>query len=317
MLAATAEPGVVTWPVWTTTARVVSADPAAVDAAVAAVQKTLAAVDAAANRFDADSEVNRLCSGTAGSPRPVGAVLWCLLEAAVNVAAATGGLVDPTIGSTLSDLGYDRSITALADGTGRPLPVRVRRAVGWREIHMQRELRTVHVPAGCEIDLGATAKAWAADSAASAAAAATGAGVLVSLGGDLAFAGPAPEDGWPVRISDDHSRPRDSDPLVVARDGALATSSTAVRGWWSGRQRLHHIVDPRTGQPADGPWRTASVAAKTCVAANAAATAALILGSAAVGWLEARALPARLVAHDGAVTTVAGWPNGDAATWVR
>jgi thiamine biosynthesis lipoprotein len=73
---------------------------------------------------------------------------------------------------------------------------------------------------------------------------------------------------------------------------------------------LHHIVDPRTGQPAGGPWRTVSVAAVTCADANAAATAAIVAGSGALDWLAEAGLPARLVSHDGTVTRAGGWPAG-------
>ncbi|HEV7627251.1 MAG TPA: FAD:protein FMN transferase, partial [Streptomyces sp.] len=71
---------------------------------------------------------------------------------------------------------------------------------------------------------------------------------------------------------------------------------------------MHHIVDPRTGAPAEGGWRTVSVAARSCVDANTATTASIVLGPAAPGWLSERRLPARLVADDGTAHTVAGWP---------
>jgi thiamine biosynthesis lipoprotein len=72
---------------------------------------------------------------------------------------------------------------------------------------------------------------------------------------------------------------------------------------------LHHIVDPRTGLPAGGPWRTASVAAATCADANAAATAAIVARERAEAWLVAAGVPARLVGHDGEVRYLGGWPT--------
>jgi len=74
---------------------------------------------------------------------------------------------------------------------------------------------------------------------------------------------------------------------------------------------MHHIIDPRTGQPARGPWRTASVAAATCAEANAASTAAIVAGDDAVGWLIAAALPARLIGHEGRIVRTGGWPQAD------
>src|SRR5439155_2155330 len=163
------------------------------------------------------------------------------------------------------------------------------------------------VPAGVELDLGATAKALACDRAATAAAAVAG-GVLVAVGGDVAVAGATPAGGWPVRIADDHAAPLDvPGPTVALGGGGLATSSTTVRRWRSGAVELHHLVDPRTGRPAESPWRTVSVAARTCVDANVASTASFLLED-APGWLESRRLPARLVSIGGESTVVAGWP---------
>jgi thiamine biosynthesis lipoprotein len=163
------------------------------------------------------------------------------------------------------------------------------------------------------LDFGATAKALAADRAAAAIAAATGGGVLVNLGGDIAVAGPPPGEGWLVGVVDDatfdttaaSARTREA---IVIRDGGLATSSVLGRAWRRGDARLHHIIDPRTGMPASSCWRTVSVAARTCVAANTASTAAIVRGERAVAWLEGLGLPSRLVRQDGSVVTVANWP---------
>jgi FAD:protein FMN transferase len=174
---------------------------------------------------------------------------------------------------------------------------------------MDPERRAVRVPAGSELDLGATAKALVADRAASSACAAAGCGVLVSLGGDVAVAGEPPSRGWPIRVADDHAAGLDAPgPVVSIAGGGLATSSTAVRRWRAGEVELHHIIDPRTGRSAVTPWRTVTVAAATCVDANVAATAAIVLGGDAPAWLAARALAARLVSETGAATCAAGWP---------
>jgi thiamine biosynthesis lipoprotein len=134
--------------------------------------------------------------------------------------------------------------------------------------------------------------------------------VLVSLGGDVAVAGEPPIGGWSIQLADDHAAPPDGPgPVVAIHSGGLATSGTTVRRWRSGRIELHHIVDPRTGRPAVTPWRTVSVAAASCVDANIASTAAILLGPAAEGWLLGRQLPARLVDTAGATVRVAGWPS--------
>ncbi len=155
------------------------------------------------------------------------------------------------------------------------------------------------------LDLGATAKALASDRAADAAARAAGCGVLVSLGGDVAVRGPAPGDGWPIGVADDH-RARGPVPTVLVRGGGLATSSTTQRRWRRGGQVVHHILDPRTGLPPEPVWRTVSVAAASCVAANTFSTAAIVWGAEAPDRL--RGVPARLVGEDGDVVTTGGWP---------
>jgi thiamine biosynthesis lipoprotein len=180
---------------------------------------------------------------------------------------------------------------------------------GWRCVEVDERERVVRLPPGVELDLGATAKALAADRAAAAGAAAAGAGVLVSLGGDVAVAGPPPEGGWPILVADDHARLDEAGPTVAIESGGLATSGTAVRRWRAGGAVLHHLIDPRTGRPAVSPWRTVSVAGASCVDANIASTAAVVLGDAAPEWLGERRLPARLVSTAGDVALVAGWPS--------
>ena len=82
-----------------------------------------------------------------------------------------------------------------------------------------------------------------------------------------------------------------------------------MRRWLRGGHDVHHLINPESGRPADEYWRTASVAAASCVDANIASTAAIVMGPDAPRWLEERRLPARLVARDGSVARVAGWPE--------
>ena len=97
--------------------------------------------------------------------------------------------------------------------------------------------------------------------------------------------------------------------LVRLAGGAVATSSVTCRQWRRGGRLMHHIVDPQSGRPATGPWRTVSVAAASCAEANAAATAAIVAGDRAEAWLAETGLPARLVAQGGAVRLLGGWPE--------
>jgi thiamine biosynthesis lipoprotein len=275
-------------------------------AACAAVGRELDAIDRACSRFRSDSELSRV--NRAGGKRvAIGPLLVEALRVALDAARSSGGLVDPTVGRALRSSGYDSTFRVVAARDGNRFRAELSTVPGWQTVELDEQGGTVCVPAGVEFDLGATAKALACDRAATAAAAVAG-GALVGLGGDIAVAGAAPEGGWPVRIADDHATPLDAPGPTVALDGGgLATSSTTVRRWRSGTVELHHLVDPRTGRPAESPWRTVSVAAKTCVDANVASTASFLLED-APSWLEACRLPARLVSVGGEKTTVAGWP---------
>jgi thiamine biosynthesis lipoprotein len=180
-------------------------------------------------------------------------------------------------------------------------------------VRVDLDRQRLTVPAGAQLDLGATVKGWAADRAAARIAQELGCGVLVSLGGDTAVAGEPPEGGWRIRVQDRTALPGAAaggpSQVVTIRDGGLATSSTAARRWRRGGDVLHHILDPRTGRPAAPVWRTVSVAAVTCADANTAATAAIIRGRQALPWLAGLRLPARLVAQDGTVHTLNAWPE--------
>jgi thiamine biosynthesis lipoprotein len=96
---------------------------------------------------------------------------------------------------------------------------------------------------------------------------------------------------------------------VAITTGGLATSGTAARRWQRGGRQFHHLIDPATGAPAAPCWRTVTVAARTCLSANVASTASVILGAAAPAWLAQRGLHARLVTEDGAVVATGDWPE--------
>ena len=290
-----------------TTAVLLTADPAREGLALDVLRAELAAIDATCSRFRPDSELSRAnaAAGT-GRPIPVGPLLAEAVAVALRAAELTGGAVDPTVGPAVAALGYDRTFSEVAR-TG-PAPT-LRPAAGWRAVGWDPALRLLWLPAGTRLDLGATAKALAADRAARQAARATGCGVLVNLGGDLSVAGPPPDGGWRIALADDHAaEAATTGPVVTVRACGLATSGTAVRAWRRGGRIRHHIVDPATGDSAPLVWRTVSVAAADCVDANTATTAAIVLGEHAADWLRGTGLPARLVRPDGSVLRLNGWP---------
>jgi thiamine biosynthesis lipoprotein len=298
------------WTAWTCRVRVAVTDDAVLDDARALVSDRMAAVDAACSRFRADSELAALPAD--GRWTRVGPVLAEALAVALRAARLTDGDVDPTVGGALEELGYDRDLALVTDTGG--LVVRLP-APGWRTVELDGD--RVRLRPGTRLDLGATAKAWTADTAADLVTAVTGTGCLVSIGGDVAVAGPAPEGGWRVRVEDVTGDP-DAPPagpstVVTLADGGLATSSTTARRWTRGGAPLHHLIDPATGLPAAPAWRTVSAAAASCVDANTVTTATVVRGERAWPWLRATGVPARLVREDGTVLTVGGWPEEAAA----
>lgn len=292
-----------------TTAVVVTRDSEHEGGAVAAVERELCAIDSACSRFRPDSELTHI-NRARGARVQVSPLLAAALRVALSAAEITGGLVDPTVGRALRTAGYDRTFTRVVARDSSTFDAQFSVVPGWHVVELDEESLTIRVPAGVELDLGATAKAFACDRAASAAAA-VGGGALVALGGDIAVGGEAPDGGWPVRIADDHAAVGAPGPTVALSGGGLATSSTTVRRWRARSDELHHLIDPRTGRPASSPWRTVSVAAASCVDANIASTASFFVDD-APAWLAARALPSRLVSVAGTCACVAGWPEDSA-----
>jgi len=297
--------------------RVSDPDPAVLAQARACVQHELAMIDRACSRFRADSELSRL-NALEGRPARVSGLLLQAVELALRAAELTDGDVDPTVGRALELAGYDRDWKLLCPPTtsspaaqeqARAHEIKARVRSGWQTVSVDSCAGRVRLPRGIRLDLGASAKAWAADRAAKTATADTSCGVLVSLGGDIATCGDAPPGGWRIRVTEDHrSQPDAPGQTVSIQDGGLATSSTTVRRWHHDGRDMHHIIDPRTGEPARSAWRTVSVAAASCAEANIAATAAIVRGAPAAAWLAGLGLPARLVDHEGQVLTICDWP---------
>jgi len=293
-----------------TSARVAVWPPENLGGALAAVDGVLGALDRQASRFRQDSEISWIHRSRGG--------LFLLSDGlaeaigvALEAARWTRGLTDPTVGQALISLGYDRDFAAI-DPARRDLADSAAPVPGWELVRLDGAL--LRLPANVRLDLGATAKGLGADRAVRAVMTVTGqaGGILVSLGGDLAVAGQPPRGGWPILVAGelDPAGSCGIQPVRLA-SGAVATSSIICRQWRCADRVLHHIVDPRTGLPADGPWQMVSVAARTCADANAAATAAIVAGAAAEDWLASTGLPARLVTHDGQVRYAGGWPDAD------
>jgi FAD:protein FMN transferase len=311
----------------------VVADAGRLPAARAACEQILAAIDQACSRFRDDSDLVR-ANQNAGSWVQVDSLLVRALTEAVRVAEATGGLVDPTLAGQLVALGYDRDLDEVhansrANWRANPAPAEDLRLgfdfglataipaspapQAWRRIEID-PAGAIRVPSGLGLDLGATGKAFAADLIAGTVPLQAGTDLIISLGGDVAVGATDEPPGfshqWPVAVAE---RPEDSlrpgAEVVVLERGGLATSSTLARRWRHGGTAMHHLLDPRTGLPVVPIWRTASVCAPSCLDANAASTAAIVMGDQAPAWLWEHDLAARLVAADGRVLRIAGWPD--------
>lgn len=290
------------WDLWTTSASVVvdTDDRARLDAAVSAVRSVTEKVELACSRFRPDSELmarrEELVAGTVVSP-----MLAELVAVALDAARRTDGDVDPTLGARMRALGYDAS-----RGDARVDETEVLRA-SWADVIVDG--RFVRIPAGVVLDLGATAKAFAADRGAAEASAAAGTGVMVSLGGDIATAGRTEAGSWQILVQDLADDPAEQ---ISLSDGwAVATSSTRRRRWERDGTPMHHILDPRWGTPAAPVWRSVTAVAPSCVVANTVTTASIVRGPAALRFLADRYadVPARLVSARGDVVRVGGWPD--------
>jgi thiamine biosynthesis lipoprotein len=264
----------------------------------------LDALDEACNRFRDDSELSRL-NESHGARTAMSPTLELALVAALRAADVTDELVDPTVLPALLALGYDRDFDELAQGD--PILEHVALpAMGTSAIHLDLEEHTVMLDPPCRLDLGASAKALAADLIADDVA--DSGGVVVEIGGDVAVRGEGPEGAWAIAIADtlmlDGREPR-----VAFRHGGIATSSTNSRTWRVGERTVNHIIDPRTGHCARGLYTTASVSAGDCVLANAFATAALLWNEDATYHIAQAGWSARLVRRDGSLEYVGGWPE--------
>jgi len=246
--------------------------------------RTFARWDATFSRFRPDSELSRVNAAAASTVR-VSPFFATALRAALDAAADTAGLVDPTLGAALEAAGYDRDFALLDEDPGPP-GAAVRSRLGDVRLHGA----FLHRSPGLRLDLNGVVKALAVDEVAGTL---SGEG-FVSAGGDLAVRGPV-----------DVGLPRGG--AVRVLQGGLATSGVVSRRWRRGGEEQHHLIDPRTGRPAESPWLQVTVSGVTCLAADIGAKAAFLLGDAGPAWLDERGMAGRFVARDGEIVLNGAW----------
>lgn len=275
--------------------------------AVRLVEGLFAEREQALSRFRPDSELSRL-NGRAGAPVEVSPTMLEAVDAALGAARDTAGLFDPTLLHDLVHAGYDRPFELLP----RTLETAERTGGGprgggaWRNVVVDHGRATVTLPPGCALDLGGVAKGMAVDAAVELLEAHAIGDALVSAGGDLRVLGLPPDaTAWPVAVGDGPDAP-----VVPLVRGALATSGSARRRWVRDGVGRHHLIDPRTGEPARTGLRRVTVAASSCRAADVAATAAFVAGPLlARGLLERHRLAGLLVTELGREIRVGRWPS--------
>jgi thiamine biosynthesis lipoprotein len=266
----------------------------------------LHALEAKWSRFRPDSEISRI-NADAGRPVDVSRETSLLVERSVEAWARTQGRFDPTVLPALRAAGYDRDFADLGDdtastgttSTGTAAATPAGPAPGCDGITVRRH--TVALPAGVALDPGGIGKGLAADLVADLVMTAGALGVCVNVGGDLRVAG-RPEDApaWTIRI-EDPLRPGTSLGAVTLTDEALVSSWRTRRTWMWGGRRVHHLIDPRTGEPAWSGTAGVSVVAGDAWWAEALATSLFLLGpDAAPGEVTANAIEALVVRDDGA-----------------
>ncbi len=264
-----------------------------------------AAIEAELSRFQPDSGLSRLNAAAGAGPQPVSPLLWTVVSAALDAARRSQGLFDPTLLRPLQRAGYDRSFEQLAPNLPGGAAVRTP-DWGYQRIDINPTAMTVSLPEGLGLDLGGIGKGWAVDHVAQALA--VHGPVLVDAGGDIRVVGVAQGEPWPIAVQDPFHEQHDLLTLALT-SGAVATSSIGGRRWTRNGQAMHHLLDPRTGQPSASDLHTVTVLAPTASVADVAAKVALILGSQrGRDYLASRGLRGLLSRRDGQQQTVGRLP---------
>lgn len=255
------------------------------------------------SRFLPESELSRL-NQQAGTPVAVSDLLYDVLATALTAAQATEGVYDPTLLDQLVQLGYDRTFNDLPAVRFDPI-IPGEPGGRWRGIKVDPIRRHVTLPTGIKLDFGGIAKGMAVDAALESLLQNGVRQALVNAGGDLAALGlPPDEEQWMVAVPG-----QDKFWTIPLRHGAVATSGIAHRHWWQGNTLRHHILDPRTGLPAQSDLWSVTVVADRCEQAEVAAKVAFILGSrSGADFLRRHRIAGLLVHEDGTWEAVEPWP---------
>lgn len=276
-------------------------------ALLAEVPALLARHEARASRFLPESELS-LLNARAGRPVAVSDELFSDVAAALDAAEWTGGLVTPTVLGALERSGYDRSFDA---GVAAPTPRSPARPVpDHRSVELDSARRRVRLPPHVRLDLAGTLKGRIADQLALRLGA--HAPCLVDAGGDIRVSGPrADGSAWAIGVADPSEAERALCQIGLP-SGGVATSGRDYRRWKDGARWLHHLIDPRTGEPAQTDVLSATVVAHTAARADVAAKVVLLLGcDAGLAWAERHGLEALVAREDGGHFTTSRF----AAAW--
>lgn len=271
----------------------------------AIVQALFADWEQTLSRFLPESELSQL-NRLAGKPVIVSQLLYRVMDRALEAARATAGLYDPSLLKQLVELGYDRSFEQLAETSAATAREAHTTPGGrWHEIVLTPALHQITLPEGVQIDFGGIAKGMAVDEAIEQLKQAGIQPALVNAGGDLAVLGvPAQAQQWPIAVQG-----KKDAWTIPLHHGALATSGVARRHWQQGELMRHHLLDPRTGLPAQSGLWSVTVAASRCEQAEVAAKVAFLLGrERGSSFLQRHSLAALLVEEEGKWTTVGSWP---------
>jgi thiamine biosynthesis lipoprotein len=236
-------------------------------------------MEAAEKRFTRFSEHSELCglNRSAGGWFAASADLFDVVREAQVHFHRTQGLFDPSILPDLQNAGYVHSMDEIRRTGSAPRPVRPfqKSASGFESVELNENTRSIRLPEGLQIDLGGIAKGWIAERAARLLSRYTSS-CAVNAGGDMFLIGSPPgKDCWEVGLEDPRD-PQTDISVLLLQEGAVATSSVVKRAWKQGQLSRHHLIDPRTGEPANSSWLSVTVLAAHAVTAESFAKAFLI-----------------------------------------
>ena len=210
--------------------------------------------------------------------------MYQVIEQAYHLAIETDGLFNPAILPALKQAGYDRSMDEIRKSPPRMQPPLEVEKHDFRQIQLDLATKSILLPQGMQVDLGGIAKGWIAEQAAQELAIVSSA-CAVNAGGDMFLINlPEGETTWEIGLENPLDPDQDLAVLHVM-PGAVATSSITKRQWKHNGQLKHHLIDPRSGQPAVTEWLSTTVWAESAAEAEVYAKALLIAGPQSVDGL--------------------------------